>query len=172
MTIRRATARDIPLILQLLRATPNPPNENEDTIQAYLDDPTQFVFVDTTAPALCRIVLRSDTDAPFVDMPWWTWRGSGDMAGKLLPVYAGVANAFVAEHGKRALGWAVAGQLSGAGADDDAKRTDADMRAGALQTMLKEGGPANSVTKDRALNGVDSYLQTTIGLLLERAERG
>ena len=172
MTIRRAIAADIGLILQLLRATPNPPREDEGTIQAYLDDLRQFIFVDTTAPALCRIVLRSGTDTPFVDMPWWTWRGSGDMDAKLLPVYKGVATAFVREHGRVALGWAVAGQLSGAGADDDAKRTDADLRAGALQTMLKEGAPANSVTKDRALNGVDSYLQTTIGLLLERAERG
>ncbi len=171
MTIRRATAADIPLILQLLRATPNPPNENEDTIQAYLDDPAEFIFVDTTAPALCRIVLRPDTDTPFVDMPWWTWRGSGDMDVKLLPVYAAVANAFVREHGKRALDWAVAGQLSGAGADGDAKRTDADLRAGALQAMLKEGGPANSVTKERSTNGVDAYLQTTIRLLLERADR-
>ncbi len=170
MTIRRATSADIPLILQLLRATPNPPNEDEDTIQSMLDDSAEFIFVDTAAPALCRIVLRPDT-RPFVDMPWWTWRGSGDMNAKLLPVYAAVATAFVAEHGRAALDWPVAGQLSGAGADDAAKRTDADLRAGALQTMLKEGGPVNSVVMERALNGVDSYLQTTIGLLLERAER-
>ncbi len=170
MTILRATAAHIPLILQLLRATPNPPNESEESIELLLEG-ERFIFVDTEAPALCRISLRSGTDTPFIDTPWWTWRGSGDMAGKLMPVMAATGAAFVAEHGRDALDWPIAGQLSGAGADDDAKRADADLRAGALQAMLKQDAPINSVTKQRATNGVDTYLQTTIRLLLERAER-
>ncbi len=165
MTAELAGPSHIPLILQLLRATPNPPNENEHSIQSLLDDPSQFISVDTDAPAICRIVKRPGVD--FVDMPWWTWLGSGDMATKLLPVYGHVYTDFIAFHGPVA--WPVGGSLPGFGVTDNAKRIDADARATAVQAMLHAGLPNGSVTIDRALNGVDAYLETTIVLLAQRA---
>ncbi len=164
MTIRRADAADIPLILQLLRATPNPPNENEDTIADIIErSPT---YVDTSAPALCRMAKRTDED--FVDIPWWTWRGSGDMGAKLGPVFATALAAFVREHGRKSLPWGIGGQISGFGETDKAKRTDADTRADAIKNFMQQGLSTNSVLRVRALNGVDSFLQSTVGLMAER----
>jgi hypothetical protein len=165
MAVVTARTADIPLILSLLRATPNPPLENESSIAAKIAaGPTS---VDTVAPAICRMVKRSDEDVN--DIPWWTWAGAGDIEAKLMPVFTHALSAFIVQHGRACLPWSISGNLSGSGADDAAKRTDADGRADAVKNFLQRDLPANSVLRVRALNGKDAFLQSTVTLMAKRA---
>ena len=57
MSIRLATNADIPLILKLLAELEAPPNEDEASIQRYLDE--EIVVVDSELQAVCNI-LRNE----------------------------------------------------------------------------------------------------------------
>ncbi len=59
MTILRATDADIPLILRGLAATPNPPNENEDSIAAIIEA-SRFFYVDTVQLTFAYLSPRLD----------------------------------------------------------------------------------------------------------------
>lgn len=155
----------IALILQLLRGTPNPPNESEESLVPYLEE--DVVYLDADAPAVCRLHKRRNAD--FVDIPWWTWRGEGDMNAKLGPVFARALAAFIRRHGNKCLPWGIGGQLSGTGEDADAKHADAVVRAEAVRLFMEEGLAAGSVTREPADNGVDEFLRSTVALMAERA---
>jgi hypothetical protein len=166
MPPRRADADvDIPLILQILRATPNPPNETEDSIRRILEG-DDLTYIDTDGPAICRLAKRPDQD--FVDIPWWSWLGTDDMEAKLGPVFTAALLAFLRLHGRAALTWGIGGQLSGFGATDDEKRGDADARGEAVRQMMQRDLPVNSVLSTRAQNGKDAFLQSTASLMAQR----
>lgn len=120
MTIRRATAADIPLILQLLRATPNPPNESEESIQAYMDDRAEFIYVDIEVPAIAR--LSPDTVAQEVPIPWWVWRGAFNATAHL-PVLGAACRAVKASLPTSGP-WPIFGDFPGAGGTDAERKAD------------------------------------------------
>ena len=132
MGIEKATAIYIPLMLVLLRATPNPPNETEETIQAYLDDPTQFVFIDTAVPVLCRMSPRPDNlddagrPAPDVPTPWWVWEGA--FARAHIPIISATASAVKAEF-PRSGPWPTYGDFPGSGTSNVTRRLDSKRQA-------------------------------------------
>ncbi len=160
-----ATSADIPLILDLLAMSPNPPNENGTSIQQIIDgvDP---IFVDSDAPAICRMHKRSGVNR--IDVPWWTWDGVGNMAAKLSPVWTDGINDIIARYGSGSLSWPLGGNMPGFGANAASKRTDADARGEAVRTFLQVGLPADSVTCTRADNGLDCFVESTVQLMADR----
>ena len=111
-------------ILQLLRAVPNPPLEDAETIQAILDDRSQFILIDPAVPVFARMSPRPGLlddlgkPAPDVVVPWWVWEG--DFRAAHLPIVGMVARAV-----KRAFPaagpWLLRGAFPGEG-DTEAER--------------------------------------------------
>lgn len=137
MASRVAVEADIPLILTLLASTPNPPLEDHDSIEAILNTPGEFTFIDTAVPVLIRMSPQPDnTDdngdpAPEVPTPWYVWEGAFDSA-KHYPIVGVVARAVKAAL-PRSGPWPAYGDLSGEGEDDAEKLADSERQAKELQ---------------------------------------
>ena len=124
MAIQRATARHIPRILRLLAATPNPPSDTEETIQAIPDDRSQFAFIDTAVPVLCRMAPMPD--AGEVSTPWWVWEGA--FARAHIPIISATASA-VKRAFPRSGPWPCYGDFPGSGASNAQRLTDSKRQA-------------------------------------------
>lgn len=127
MAILTAAAADIALILQLLAATPNPPLETEESIQAILDDPTQFIYIDTTEIVVIRMLPRPDqldddgNPAPDVVVLWWIWEG--DFRAAHRPVLGACARAVLAAF-PAAGPWPIWGDFPGDGGTAAERKAD------------------------------------------------
>ena len=132
MTIRRATARDIPLIGRGLAALPNPPNENEDTIAAIIEE-SEFFFVDTVELTFVRLEPRPVPPADCTDcepdtiVVYWVWTGALNPTLHT-PVLGAACRAVRRAH--PALGPApIWGDFPGAGDTDVARKADSNRQA-------------------------------------------
>lgn len=127
MAILQATSADVALILRLLAATPNPPNEDEDSIAAILDASDQFIYIDTTEIVVVRLAARPNQlddaglPAPDVVVPWWLWDGAFAAAHR--PVLGACARAVLAAF-PAAGPWPIWGDFPGAGATEAERKTD------------------------------------------------
>lgn len=140
MAIRRATsAADVALILRLLAATPNPPNEDEDSIQTIIDDPTQFTYIDTAVPVLCRMSPRPDNrddegrPAPDVSTPWWVWEGA--FARVHIPIISTVASAVKIEFPSSGP-WPTYGDFPGTGTSNAQRFADSQRQADEIVAQI------------------------------------
>jgi hypothetical protein len=163
MTIHKATEADIALILRLLADTPNPPNEEEETIQAILDDPMEFVYIDPMVPVLCRMApRRAEQDVP---IPWWVWVGAF-RPGRHLPILGVTARA-VKEAIPVAGPWPVYGNFPGAG-DTKAERS-ADSKRQADEHASWLGGVTSVVSpRNPSMQEARSTIDAVIAAIPER----
>ncbi len=124
MTIRRATARDIPFILRGLAETPNPPNMDEGDIERMIAD-SDFFFVDTVQRTFARLSPRPDE--PDTIVVYWVWTGDLDPVLHT-PVLGAACRALRRAH--PALGPApIWGDFPGAGGTDAARKLDSRRQA-------------------------------------------
>ena len=151
MGIEIATAVHIPLILRLLAATPNPPLDTEETIQAILGDRSQFTLIDPAVPVFVRMAPRPDLldddgkPAPDVIVPWWVWEG--DFRAAHLPIVGMVARAV-----KRAFPaagpWLLRGAFPGEGDTEAERKADSERQAKEhlawLPSLAVEASPENA----------------------------
>ncbi len=124
MTIELATSVHVELILRMLAATPNPPNEDDRTIQAILDDPMQFAFIDTAVPVLVRMAPNRDKQE--VPIPWWVWDGA--LRPRHLRILGVVARAVLAAI-PTAGTWPTYGAFPGAGGTEGERKDDSERQA-------------------------------------------
>ena len=116
---------DVALILRLLAETPNPPNEDAETIGAILDDTGQITFIDLAMPVFVRMSPRPDqidddgNPAPDVIVVWWVWEGDFISAAHL-PVLGVCARAVLKAFPQSAT-WPIWGDFPGEG-DTEAER--------------------------------------------------
>ncbi len=165
MTIRRATLDDVPLILQLLSATPNPPNEDEDSIAAILDDFDQFTYVDTTEIVVVRLAPRPDQrdddgrPAPDVVVPWWIWEGDFQSSHRL--VLGDCARAVLTAF-PTAGSWPIWGDFPGDGNTTAARKADSRRQAREHRSWL--GGDLTD--KDSPNNAKMRQGRSTLGAVI------
>lgn len=124
MTIEQATSVHVGDILRMLAATPNPPNEDERTIQAILDDHMRFTYIDLAVPVLVSMApSRAKQEVP---IPWWVWKG--DLAAAHLSIL-GVAARAVKRSIPTAGTWPTYGDFPGAGGTEGERKDDSERQA-------------------------------------------
>ena len=124
MTIRRATARDIPLIGRGLAALPNAPLLGEGDVERSIAD-HDFFYVDTVQKVFALVIPRRAEPDTYV--AYWIWQGDLNPALHT-PVLGAACRALRRAH--PALGpAAIWGDFPGAGSTDATRKLDSNRQA-------------------------------------------
>lgn len=120
MAIRRALKKDIPAILRLLALTPNPPQQAEDNM-VLLDDPGEYIYIDTTEKVVIRLAVNRKEQA--ITAAWWLWEGAFE--NRVLAVL-GIAGRAVLDAIPAADLWPISGDFPGAGGTEAERKEDSE----------------------------------------------
>lgn len=157
MTAVVADATHASFILTLLRVTPSPPNETEESIKAIIDDPTQVIYVDTRHGVVVRLNARPDEQDVIVI--WWLWTGKLN-ATRHLPTL-GMAVRAVKAALPMSGSWRIWGDFPGEGDTDVERKADSTRQADEHDSWL--GG---ATTRDSKQNPKMSEKRSTVDAVI------
>ncbi len=157
MTIRRATARDAPLIEAGLSRLPNAPLLGEGDAETFIDS-HDFFYVDTVQKVFAVVIPRPDEPDTYISH--WIWPGAFD-AALYTPVLGAACRAVRRAHPR--LGPApIWGDFPGAGTSDAKRKLDsrrqATEHASWMGAALSTADSRNNIRMDEGRATLDAVI--------------